>query len=114
MVAVARILRPHALRGELVVEVLSDVPGRLDAGSELWLSEPRSAAGAPRRVRVVGARRLGEQRAVQLEGIADRDAAAALRGAWLEVERERVPAGARGELLPPRAPGLPLPRPAAG
>jgi 16S rRNA processing protein RimM len=100
MVAVARILRPHGLRGELVVEVLSDVPGRLDAGSELWLSEPESSGRAPRRVRVVGARRLGKQRAVKLEGIADRDAAAAMRGACLEIERERVPAAPEGSFYP--------------
>ena len=31
-VAVGRVLRPHGVRGEVVVEVLSDVPGRFDPG----------------------------------------------------------------------------------
>ena len=49
-IVVGRILRPHGVRGELVVEVLSEVPQRFDAGRRLWLV-PRS--GAARRVEVV-------------------------------------------------------------
>ena len=32
-VAVGRVLRPHGVRGEVVVEVLSDVPGRSRKGA---------------------------------------------------------------------------------
>ncbi len=99
-VAVARVLRPHGVRGEVVVEVLSDVPGRLDTGSELWLASPAEGDGPPRRVRVAAARPLGRRRALALEGVADRDAAQALRGAWLEVERERVPPAPPGSYYP--------------
>jgi 16S rRNA processing protein RimM len=102
-VAVARVLRPHGLRGEVVVEVLSDVPGRLEAGSELWLAGPSDGAdgaGPPRRVRVAAARSLGRRRAVRLEGMADRASVEALRGAWLEVEMERVPPAPPGSYYP--------------
>ena len=34
-VTVGRVLRPHGIQGDVVVEVLSDVPGRFDPGSRL-------------------------------------------------------------------------------
>ncbi len=92
-VLVARIRRPHGVQGELLLEVLSEVPGRLAPGSELWLVP---ADGAARRVRVAGERAHPRGALVRLEGIEDRDAAASLRGAVLEVERLSVqppPAG---------------------
>ena len=36
-VLVGLVLRPHGVRGAVVVEAHSDTPGRLDAGSELEL-----------------------------------------------------------------------------
>ena len=98
---VGRILRPHGLRGEVVVEVLTDAPRRFDPGSSLLLvreGEPpvalvvagrraaRAPGGphAPRRARQATA-------LVRFAGVADREAAAALRGGWLEIERSLVP-----------------------
>ena len=41
-----RVLRPHGMRGEVVVEVLSDVPGRFEPGSRV----PAIREGAPPRL----------------------------------------------------------------
>jgi 16S rRNA processing protein RimM len=101
-VAVGRVVRPHGLRGEVVVEVLSDVPERFDPGSELQLvRETREArqAGQPGKPRpvVVATRRPHRAGAlVRFEGFADRDHAEELRGAWLEIDESRVPAAPAG------------------
>ncbi len=113
-IAVGRVLRPHGLRGEVLVEVLSDVPDRLAPGRSLLLmrggrppvalvvegcragaagrrSGPRRAASAPS-----GG---GERPAAVLlsfGGIGDRDAADALRGGWLEIERSQAEPAPRG------------------
>jgi 16S rRNA processing protein RimM len=96
-VVVGRVLRPHGLRGDLVVEVLSDVPGRLGKGSDLLVRFAGGGAGgelAP--VRVAASRRHPEGRLLRLAGVEERERAAELRGAWLEVERSRVPAAPAG------------------
>jgi 16S rRNA processing protein RimM len=90
---VARVLRPHGLRGDLVVEVLSDVPGRLRAGAELWLVP---AGGEAERVRIERVGRHAAGATVRLHGRGERDAVEGLRGAELEVERDRVPAAPEG------------------
>ncbi|HVT57786.1 MAG TPA: ribosome maturation factor RimM [Thermoanaerobaculia bacterium] len=92
-ITVGRVLRPHGLRGEVAVEVLSDVPERLAAGSELLLNRANEPAVT---VTVVASRPHRAGVLVRFDGIEDRDRAAALRGAWLEVERSRVPAPPAG------------------
>jgi 16S rRNA processing protein RimM len=97
-VLVGRVLRPHGVRGEVLVEVLSDVPGRLDRGSSLLPTseegEPLAGPAArdlPARLEVVASRPHREAALVRFAGFEDRDRAAALVGVWLAVERERVP-----------------------
>ena len=92
-VQVGRILRPHGLRGEVVVEVVSEVPGRFAAGSELLL---RRRDGELARVRLATGSAGGGTVRVRIEGYADREAAEALRGCELEVAIERVPAAPAG------------------
>lgn len=92
-ILVGRVTRPHGVRGEVAVEVLSDVEERFAAGSEL---EVETAAGR-RRLRVARSRLAPTAAIVAFEGFADRDAAETLRGAALEVARERVPEAAAGE-----------------
>lgn len=92
-VAVGRVLRPHGVRGEVVVQVLSDVPQRLDPGSELFaVWEGRSQ----RKVTVESYRPHKSGGMVRFAGIADRDQAEGLRDAWLEVDRSQVPAPEEG------------------
>ncbi len=94
---VGRVIKPHGLRGEVVVEVLSDVPGRLARGSRLLAVADPEAAGAapgappPQELRVTASRPHGGGRLVRFAGHEDRDAAEELRGLWLAVERAAVP-----------------------
>ena len=92
-VTVGRVLRPHGLRGEVVVEVLSDVPGRLDRGSRLLASREEAAV---RTLTVAASQPHKSGARVRFEGIDDVDSAEALRGLRLEVERSQVPAAEPG------------------
>jgi 16S rRNA processing protein RimM len=93
MVAVGRVLRPQGIKGEVVVEVLSDVPGRFKKGSRvLGVRE-----GAPALSLVVAAGRPHKGGAVvRFEGYEDRDRAEELRGLDLEVPRSEVPRAPKG------------------
>jgi 16S rRNA processing protein RimM len=92
-VAVGRVLRPHGVRGEVVVEVLSDVPRRFQKGSRL-LAVREGEAPFPLKVAASRAHKSGA--VVLFEGMADRDGAEALRGLNLEVPRSEVPKAPRG------------------
>lgn len=75
LVTIGRIVRAHGLRGEVAVDVLSDVPGRFDVGTVVRVD------GQPR---TVAARRPHQGRLLVLfEGVPDRTAAEGLRGAIL-------------------------------
>jgi 16S rRNA processing protein RimM len=87
-VAVGRVLRPHGVRGEVVVQVLSDVPDRFKKGSRLL----GVREGAPPSTLTVAASRAHKTGAVvRFEGFEDPDQAGALRGLDLEVPRAEVP-----------------------
>ena len=92
-VLVGRVLRPHGLRGEVKIEIFSDVADRFAPGGELLLV---AAEGAPRRVRVVSFRTVRGGGVIRLAGVGDRDAAEDLRGASLEVAAEQVPPAPEG------------------
>ena len=99
-VLVGRVLRPHGVRGEVAVEVLTDVWERLDPGSRLLLTDgeaaPRSVPGLPAALVVAGGRPQKSGMLVRFEGIEDRDRAELLRGSWLAVPRSEVPAAPPG------------------
>jgi 16S rRNA processing protein RimM len=87
-ILVGLIHKPHGLRGEVAVEVLSDVPDRFAMGAQLTLRVP----GVPRRaVTVRSVRSRGRGILVAFDGVATREAAETLRGGRLEIERARVP-----------------------
>ena len=87
-VTVGRILRPHGLRGEVVVEVLSDVPGRFDPGRTVQLVD---AGGQARPGVIVGRGEHKSGARLRFAGVDDRDGAEALRGTWLEVDEGETP-----------------------
>ena len=81
---VGRVLRPHGIKGELSVEVLTDAPERFAAGAELGVGDPDGPE--PLRTAVVAASRRHQGRLLLcLEGVDDRDAADRYRGAWLSI-----------------------------
>jgi 16S rRNA processing protein RimM len=82
-VVVARVLAAWGIRGELKVEPLSDVPGRLGPGSDVHLN------GKP--VRIVLAHRKGRDLVLKLDAVSDRNHAETLRGALLTVPQADVP-----------------------
>ena len=87
-VVVGRILRAHGVRGEVSVELSSDVPDRFRPGASLLL---RAAGGEPRRVTLASCRAYRGGALLAFEGFEGREAVEDLRGAVLEIERERVP-----------------------
>lgn len=84
---VGRVVRPHGVRGELVVQSLSDAPDRFAPGAELAFGDPDGEAPL-RRLVVAAAREDRGRQLVGFEGVADRDAAEALRGGLLSIPRE--------------------------
>jgi 16S rRNA processing protein RimM len=102
---VGRILRPHGVRGELSVEVLSDAPERFAPGAELGVGDPDGPE--PPGTTVVRAARLHLGRLLlSLEGITDRDAADRLRGAWLSIPVAAARPLDPGEFWPHQLVGL--------
>jgi 16S rRNA processing protein RimM len=79
LVVVGRVVKAHGIRGEVVVNPLSDVPGRLDAGVTVRLG------GRP--ATIVTSRPHQGRWLVTFDGVADRTAAEQLRGRVLEAER---------------------------
>ncbi len=90
---IGRIGRPFGVRGWLHVESWCDPPERVFGYSPWQLVRPgtRSIAG-----RVLEGRRQGERLVVRLEGVGSREAAAALTGAAIEIERARLPPAEAG------------------
>lgn len=79
--AVGRVVKPHGIRGELVVEVLTDSP-ELRFASGAALDVQRRGEDRTQKLTVVAARRA--------EGVDDRTAAEQLRGALLVVDASEV------------------------
>ncbi len=82
-VVIGRIVRPHGIRGELIVEAAGDTLARLPAGTPLQVGSER--IDLLRQVRPHRERWL-----VSLSGIEDRDAAEAVRGCEILVGAELV------------------------
>ena len=93
-VTVGRVLRPHGVRGEMVVAVLSDVPGRFAPGNKLLMAREEGGLAEP--VVVESERPHKGGAVIRLAGVEDRDRVEELRGRWLEVERSEVPAAPPG------------------
>lgn len=82
---VARLGAAHGVRGEIRVNAFGDDPQALVGYGALATADGRSVR--IRALKIVGGRLIG-----RLEGVADRNAAEALNGVDLYVDRERLPA----------------------
>ncbi|WP_083730909.1 MULTISPECIES: ribosome maturation factor RimM [Protofrankia] len=80
-VVVGRIGRPHGIRGEVTIDVRTDVPERRFAPGTHLCGEPPTATPLV----VAGARWHAGRLLARFEGVGDRDAAEALRGRVLTI-----------------------------
>lgn len=78
LLEVGRVVRPHGIRGEVIVELVTNRTERLAPGSRLLAGE--------REVEVAGSRPHKGRFIVAFAGVADRNAAESLRGAVLRAE----------------------------
>lgn len=86
-IVVGRIVKPHGVNGELLVEVLSDATERFARGSRLDAGDP----GGTRRPLTVRATRDDRGRLlVRFAEVRDRSAAEAVRGLLLSIPRDEV------------------------
>jgi 16S rRNA processing protein RimM len=83
-VAVGRITRPHGIRGEVAVMVLSEVPERFADGATVWLEDGRPLT-------VAASRAHGDRLLVRFEEVPDRTAAERLSKALLVVPSSMSP-----------------------
>ena len=88
---VGRVVKAHGISGEMVVEIRTDDPAaRFAPGSTLRAKGSRDD-GLVRTFVVAHAREHGERLLVRLDGVADRDAADALRGSLFVIDSEDLP-----------------------
>ena len=92
-VTVGRVLRAHGIRGELLIEALSDNPERFGPGARLRMDTP---AGSTRTLAVTSSRPHKKRLLVRFEEISDRTAADELRGHDLFVLEGEVPEAPEG------------------
>jgi 16S rRNA processing protein RimM len=80
--AVGQVLRPHGVRGELLLESLTDFPEHLNEVETVYLGD----AAEPHPLRGVRVHR--DQLLIQLADCADRDTAEAFRGQLVQIRVE--------------------------
>ncbi len=85
--AVGRILRPHGIRGEVRVGVVTDFPERLGEHTDFYLARPESPELA-RRYSVENLRWHRDVLLLKLRGCDDRNAAEELRGLLVQIPIE--------------------------
>jgi 16S rRNA processing protein RimM len=90
---VARLGRAHGIRGQVTVEVRTDVPERrFVPGAVLHLTPPAGVTGFPPVLTVATAHQHSGTLLLSFDGIDDRELAEALRGCLLEADVEDDPA----------------------
>ena len=101
---VGRVVRSHGLRGEVLVQVLSDSPDRFEPGSRVAAGVADD--GTLRELTVATSRSTQGRHLVRFEGIDDRDAADTLRGAVLSIPFRDARALGEDEFWPHQLAGL--------
>jgi 16S rRNA processing protein RimM len=90
-IVVGQVRRPHGLRGELRVEIITDYPERLKQHACFYLASPDTPEEV-RRYPVAGLRLHQDKMLLKLGGCDDRDTAEELRGMLVQVPlKDAVP-----------------------
>lgn len=85
-----RVLRPHGVRGELRLELITAYPERISEGGRVFVgSDPQDPAAAEEH-RVTRARRHQQYLILELEGVTDREAADSFRDRYVMVPLEEA------------------------
>ncbi|MBI4728472.1 MAG: ribosome maturation factor RimM [Acidobacteria bacterium] len=100
---VGRIVRPHGVRGEVLVESLSDAPQRFRAGALLGAERPDGRVAT---LTVESSRGSGGRLLVRFREIADRDGAEAARGTLLSIPSSEAMTPPEGSYFPHQIEGL--------
>jgi 16S rRNA processing protein RimM len=91
LLAVGRIVRPHGLRGEVVVQVSTDEPEqRFAVGTTLAAGPPEPSGAGPATLTVAEVRPHQGRLIVAFRGVPDRAAAEQLRGVRLLLDSARI------------------------
>lgn len=88
-ILIGKIGKPHSLRGEVRLHLLSEQPENLQSYSRLFLVSPGGEISGPRRV--VSRRLQGKTAIVGLESVNDRDEAEAVKGRGVLIEKSELP-----------------------
>jgi 16S rRNA processing protein RimM len=88
-IVVGRIVKPHGIQGEVVVEVLSDAAERFARGSTFEAGDPAADSEGARRTLTVGSTRDDRGRLlIRFAEVRDRAAAEAARGLLLSIAHD--------------------------
>ncbi|HEY7052970.1 MAG TPA: ribosome maturation factor RimM [Mycobacterium sp.] len=87
---VGRVVKAHGVSGELVVDVRTDDPESRFAPGSTLRAQPKG--GTAREFTIESAREHGSRLLVRVAGVADRDAADAMRGTLFLVDSAELPA----------------------
>lgn len=90
--AVGFLRRPHGLRGEIIMDLHTDFPERLQSGRKLFVGEDREA------MTLLGSRPHAKGVLVRFQGLETPEAAGQLRNQWVYVKATDVPALPAGQL----------------
>jgi 16S rRNA processing protein RimM len=89
---VGRVVKAHGISGEVVVEIRTDDPAaRFAPGITLRARASRESGARERSYVIDSAREHGGRLLVRLAGVADRDAADALRGSLFVIDSNDLP-----------------------
>jgi len=99
LVAVARVAKPHGIRGELCMDIHAGSPLLFAPGRTLFLAvpSPNGSPGRPKAFGVAASREHTGRMLVTLTGVPDRTAADLLRGAEVFVAEADLPPPDAGE-----------------
>lgn len=87
LVAIGKVLKPHGVRGEMRVQILTDFPERFEDTEEVFLVPPQ---GQPRLHRVEGVRFHSGWVLLRLSGFSDPEAVGAHRNWFVSVPGDEL------------------------
>lgn len=100
MVAVARVAKPHGIRGELCMDIHAGSPLLFAPGRTLFVAAPAPKGGGlgrPKPFEIAASREHTGRMLVTLKGVPDRTAADLLRGAEVYIAEADLPEPDEGE-----------------